>query len=136
MSWLFIQNITNIYDCLCNVFGYKFFIMCSDEEIRKRVADNTKNYRKKQKLTQEMLSEKSGVSVNTIRNMEKGRWPSSSTIAAVSKVFGIDPKMMLASPADNYILKEEITTLFLNSLNNQTEEKSYSFNHFENRSKK
>lgn len=110
--------------------------MCSDEEIRKRVADNTKNYRKKQKLTQEMLSEKSGVSVNTIRNMEKGRWPSSSTIAAVSKVFGIDPKMLLASPADNYILKEEITTLFLNSLNNQTEEKSYSFNYFENRSKK
>ncbi len=110
--------------------------MANDEEIRNRISENTRKYRKNQNLTQEALSEKSGVSVNTIRNMEKGRWPSAYTIAAVSAAFGIDPKMLLAAPSDNYVLKEEIADLFLKTLNSQAGEKAYSLGHVEKMQKK
>ena len=72
------------------------------------VGQNVRRLRQKKNITQEKLAEKSGVCVNTIRNIEKGRWPSAYTLQAVATALKVDAKFLLSSEKDEMYLKEEL----------------------------
>ena len=72
------------------------------------VGRNVRRLRYERRLTQERLAEKSGLSVNTIRNLEKGRWPSAHTLQAVASALKTEAKFLLSSESDEMYLKEEL----------------------------
>jgi transcriptional regulator with XRE-family HTH domain len=57
-----------------------------------------KSLRELQNLTQEELSEKSGVSVRTIQRIESGKEPKGYTLRVLAKTFGIEEKDLLSKP--------------------------------------
>jgi transcriptional regulator with XRE-family HTH domain len=57
-----------------------------------------KSIRELQNLTQEELSEKSGVSVRTIQRIESGKEPKGYTLRVLAKTFGIEEKDLLSKP--------------------------------------
>lgn len=56
---------------------------------------NLLKYRENLNLTQEEMSEKSGISVRTIQRIEAGALPKGFTLKALSKALEIDPKLLL-----------------------------------------
>ena len=72
------------------------------------VGQNVRRLRQKENITQEKLAEESRVCVNTIRNIEKGRWPSAYTLQAVATALKVDAKFLLSSEKDEMYLKEEL----------------------------
>jgi transcriptional regulator with XRE-family HTH domain len=80
-----------------NAFGLEVEMPTRSEEKKttKRagvVGSNIKRLRDTRKLTQEQLSEKSGVSRGTIANLERGesQSPDASTIASLAKALNVD----------------------------------------------
>jgi transcriptional regulator with XRE-family HTH domain len=57
-----------------------------------------KSLREQQNLTQEELSEKSGISVRTIQRIESGREPKGYTLRVLAETFGIQEKEILNKP--------------------------------------
>ncbi len=86
--------------------------MVKNENLGKIVGDNVRRIRNLKHITQEKLSEKSGVAVNTIRNLEKGRWPSEKTLMSVADALEIEAKFLLSASDDRYYLREEIAGKF------------------------
>ena len=72
------------------------------------IGQNVRRLRQEKHITQERLAEKSEVSVNTIRNIEKGRWPSAYTLQAVASALKVDAKFLLSCESDEMYLKEEL----------------------------
>lgn len=105
--------------------------MSKNENLGKRVGDNVRKLRFEKHITQEKLSEISGVSINTIRNLEKGRWPSANTLAAVANALNIDAKFLLANKDDKLYLKEEIDLKIKNALNSILSDYSIPSDHIE-----
>lgn len=61
------------------------------EQIQKRLGENLRTMRKKNKLTQFELAEKANVSEDTIKSIELCRaWPSERTLALISEALDID----------------------------------------------
>ena len=61
---------------------------------------NVKTYRKRQKMTQEQLAEKSGITVKYVSNIECAiSFPSPSVIAAIAKALAV-PEYKLFVPED------------------------------------
>lgn len=54
-----------------------------------------KDIREKHNLTQEELSEKSGISVRTIQRIESGTQPKGHTLKALAKTFGVEEAALL-----------------------------------------
>ena len=93
------------------------------------IGSNVKTYRRRLKMTQEQLAEKSGITVKYVSNIECAiSFPSSSVIAAIAKALTV-PEYKLFVPEDikqeqhdaSYIskdvLKREIEKLVKNLLN-------------------
>ncbi|MEJ7822692.1 MAG: helix-turn-helix domain-containing protein [Chitinophagaceae bacterium] len=57
-----------------------------------------KSIRELQNLTQEELSEKSGISVRTIQRIEAGREPKGYTLRVLAETFGVQEKELLNKP--------------------------------------
>lgn len=113
--------------------------MNSDKSLGEIIGDNVKRIRHERHITQEKLSEKSGVAVNTIRNMEKGRWPSAHTLTAVSKALNIDAKFLLSYDSDKMYLKEELQSKLNQAIEfilDKPASNLYSLNHVSDRNKK
>ncbi len=107
--------------------------MSKNENLGKRVGNNVRRLRSEKHITQEKLSERSGVSVNTIRNLEKGRWPSANTLAAVADALDIDAKFLLGNKDDKLYLKEEIDSKIKAALNSVLSDYSLPSDHIEPR---
>ncbi len=60
-----------------------------------------KNIREQQNLTQEELSDQSGVSVRTIQRIEAGTEPKGYTLKALAKTLGIQEKELLNNKNEN-----------------------------------
>lgn len=59
-----------------------------------------KSIRELQNLTQEELSEKSGISVRTIQRIEAGREPKGYTLRVLAETFGVQEKELLNKPVE------------------------------------
>ena len=66
---------------------------------------NLKQIREKQNLTQEELSEKSGISVRTIQRIEAGTAPKGYTLKTLSKTLGIPESNFLAEETSEIIIE-------------------------------
>jgi transcriptional regulator with XRE-family HTH domain len=65
---------------------YYSIMKSNQESIRKVLAQNVKNYRTMLRYSQEKLAEKSGLSVQTIKDIEGyRRWVSDSTLTSLAK---------------------------------------------------
>lgn len=64
-------------------------MICDD--IKKRLGENVKRIRKKQKLTQFQLAEKAELSEETVKNIELSRyWTSDKNLAKLTKALEVD----------------------------------------------
>jgi len=69
---------------------YYSVMKSNQESIRKVLAQNVKNYRTMLRYSQEKLAEKSGLSVQTIKDIEGyRRWVSDSTLTSLAKALKI-----------------------------------------------
>lgn len=66
-----------------------------------------KQIREKQNLTQEELSEKSGISVRTIQRIEAGTTPKGYTLKTLSKTLGIPESSFLAEETPETIIESD-----------------------------
>ncbi|WP_147615067.1 helix-turn-helix domain-containing protein [Treponema pectinovorum] len=82
--------------------------MSKNESLGQRLGQNVRNRRKLKHLTQEKLSELSGVSINTIRNLENGRWPSEHTITSIANALDVEAKILFGGETDQFYLREEV----------------------------
>lgn len=70
----------------------------TQEELRKNLSTNIKMYRKRLALTQEKLAEKSGLSAQTINDIEGCRtWVSDKSLVKISEVLYTTPSDLLLS---------------------------------------
>lgn len=61
------------------------------EEIKKRLGENIKKFRKAKKLTQEQLAERTTFSSDTIKSIEQGRtWLSEKSLSQITEALEID----------------------------------------------
>ena len=66
------------------------------DNLRLRLSQNLKSFRKSLGLTQSQLAQKAGVSAHTINSMEICRlWPSDSTLQKIGSVLGVDAVTLL-----------------------------------------
>lgn len=60
----------------------------TDKLILRRTGENMKHTRLRQNITQQALAEDAGVSLSTVKNIEKGRIGSFDSLVRVSRVLG------------------------------------------------
>jgi len=81
---------------------------------QKLLANNIKELRLKNNLTQEAFAEKIELSINGLSNIERNRYqPTASTIDKICKVFNITPAelLLIKSDASEDIIKNIVTLL-------------------------
>ena len=91
--------------------------------------------RKEKKMTQEQLSEKSNLAINTVRNIEKGRWPSEHSMSAIADALGVEAKILLGAVNDEVYLREEVKTQLKTAVEKILENPSYTLGHVDYRRK-
>lgn len=104
--------------------------MGKNENLGQRVGNNVRKLRNEKHITQEKLSERSGVSINTIRNMEKGRWPSARTLELVCDALNVEAKILLSSEKDELYLREEVETKLKAAVDSILTDAKLNNNHF------
>lgn len=74
----------------------------TQSELRENLSSNIKRRRKIYSLTQEKLAEESGLSAQTINDIEGGRtWVSDKTLVRISEVLHTTPAELLLEPTEN-----------------------------------
>lgn len=118
---------------------YKNFFMAKNENIALTIGENIRTLRKEKKMSQEKMAELCGISINTIRNIESGGWPSENSFTSIANVLNVEAKLLLSSKEDKVFLKEESDKEFVNAINNAVkavlEQHSYSVSHIPQRNK-
>lgn len=109
--------------------------MNKNENLGERLGQNVRIRRKSKHLTQEKLSELSGVSINTIRNLENGRWPSEHTITSVANALDVEVKILLGGESDQFYLREEVESKVKAVLNSILANPQLPVDHIEPRKK-
>ncbi len=78
-------------------------------DLETRLAENIKCLRKKKKLTQFELAEKSDVSEMTIKKIETGKqWPSGKTLAQIASALEVDIYNLFLPVPSSFDLNEKI----------------------------
>ena len=114
------------------LFGFKLNALVGDmtqTELRAILSTNIKFYRKRLFLTQEKLAEKTGLSVQTINDIEGCRtWVSDKSLIKIAEALQISPADLLIKQEDNnsnnlnisssdlYKLKKQIKEIFLEDI--------------------
>lgn len=62
--------------------------MLSDEVVRRKIGERLKAVRLKQNITQQILAEEAGVSLSSVKKIEKGEIGSSDTLLRVLRTLG------------------------------------------------
>lgn len=85
---------------MSNYLANCYTLLCMNYQ--KLLADNIKELRLKNNLTQDAFSEKIGLSLNGLSNIERNRYqPAASTIDKICKVFNITPVELLLTKAES-----------------------------------
>ena len=85
---------------MLNYLANCYTLLCMNYQ--KLLADNIKELRLKNNLTQDAFSEKIGLSLNGLSNIERNRYqPAASTIDKICKVFNITPVELLLTKAES-----------------------------------
>lgn len=72
-----------------------------EKDLQNRLVKNLKKIRKEQKLTQETLAEKAGLSAQIINDIEGGRrWPRLATLSKITDALDIDVIKLFQDDAD------------------------------------
>ena len=109
--------------------------MSTNQNLGHRIGQNVRMLRKEKKMTQEQLSEKSNLAINTARNMEKGRWPSEHSMSAIADALGVEAKILLGAVNDEVYLREEVKTQLKTAVEKILENPSYTLGHVDYRRK-
>lgn len=88
----------------------------TQKELRQNLSNNIKMYRKRLFLTQEKLAEKTGLSAQTINNIEGCRsWVSDKSLIKISEILRTTPSDLLLSQTsslgENIALNKDLTRL-------------------------
>ena len=83
---------------------------------QKLISTNIKLLRQKYNMTQEEFSEKIGISLQGLSNIERNRYqPTADTIDKICRAFDITPaELLVVNSASNVDLIKNINTLLLN----------------------
>lgn len=109
--------------------------MSTNQNLGQRIGQNVRMLRKEKKMTQEQLSEKSNLAINTVRNIEKGRWPSEHSMSAIADALGVEAKILLGAVNDEVYLREEVKTQLKTAVEKILENPSYTLGHVDYRRK-
>ena len=73
-------------------------------EILRRIGDSIRGHRLQANITQQMLAERSGVSLNAIRHLESGVGASLGTVVQACRTLGQDRRIIDLEPKDEISL--------------------------------
>lgn len=83
-------------------------------ELRKNLSCNIKRYRKRLALTQEKLAEKTGLSAQTINDIEGCRtWVSDKSLIKIAEILNTTPAVLLSPKSDSNISPDKIDVIDL-----------------------
>ena len=90
-------------------------MICDD--IKKRLGENVKRIRKKQKLTQFQLAEKAELSEETVKNIELSRcWTSDKNLAKLTKALEVDIHSLFLPVSESFDSDSEDSVIIKNAI--------------------